>query len=272
MRVSVRICMTFAAALLTLPVFAADQVVRGGRLMSAEEAAALVPDSNASGQPGTPDEFGSSTTILNLGPGDFTVRGLAWGDADIQDGNAGVRSGASSVFYTAPVHLPSGVQVTGITIFYSDTDPANNPSTGLWRNSTTGVPSLIQALDPSVAFSGGNTSFSATLAPVASIDNLTNDYMYFFRVNRSTATPSQELRIYRVQIRYRRVVRPGPATATFTDVPTTSIFFQFIEALAAAGITGGCTTVPGGYCPGEPVTRAQMAAFLSIALGLHWPN
>ena len=39
-----------------------------------------------------------------------------------------------------------------------------------------------------------------------------------------------------------------------------------INRLAAAGITGGCTETR--YCPTSPVTRAQMAAFLSRALEL----
>jgi len=39
-----------------------------------------------------------------------------------------------------------------------------------------------------------------------------------------------------------------------------------INRLAAAGITGGCA--PNKYCPTAPVTRGQMAAFLSRALDL----
>ena len=68
----------------------------------------------------------------------------------------------------------------------------------------------------------------------------------------------------------RRKVSPGPATATFTDVPTTHLFYQYIEALAAAGITSGCGG--GNFCPDAAVTRGQMAVFLAKALGLHWAN
>ncbi len=45
--------------------------------------------------------------------------------------------------------------------------------------------------------------------------------------------------------------------------------FQYVEALVASGITGGCGS--GSYCPDNPVTRRQMAIFLAKALGLHWP-
>jgi hypothetical protein len=33
----------------------------------------------------------------------------------------------------------------------------------------------------------------------------------------------------------------------------------------ARGITGGCAA--GQYCPGQPVTRAQMAVFLGATFG-----
>ena len=73
-----------------------------------------------------------------------------------------------------------------------------------------------------------------------------------------------------VIIGYRLQVAPAPATATFNDVPTSDFGFQFIEALAASGITGGCAG--GNYCPDSPVTRRQMAIFLAKALGLYLPQ
>ena len=50
------------------------------------------------------------------------------------------------------------------------------------------------------------------------------------------------------------------AQQTFADVPPEYWAYQFIESLAASGITGGCGG--GNYCPGSNVTRAQMAVFL----------
>ena len=67
---------------------------------------------------------------------------------------------------------------------------------------------------------------------------------------------------------YQLKVSPAPAVATFLDVPTNHPFFQFVEALAASGITGGCGG--GNYCPNNPVTRGQMAVFLAKALGLQF--
>jgi hypothetical protein len=50
------------------------------------------------------------------------------------------------------------------------------------------------------------------------------------------------------------------AQQTFADVPPEYWAFQYIESLAASGITGGCGG--GNYCPGNKVSRAQMAVFL----------
>ena len=58
---------------------------------------------------------------------------------------------------------------------------------------------------------------------------------------------------------------------SFTDVPTSNLFYAFIETLLHSGVTGGCAG--GGYCPTSPVTRAQMAVFLLKAKfgGAHVP-
>lgn len=65
-----------------------------------------------------------------------------------------------------------------------------------------------------------------------------------------------------------RAVGLGPGNTTFAD-SADSVFVADIAAIADAGITRGCdppaNTV---FCPGEPVTRGQMAAFLSRAFGL----
>ena len=50
------------------------------------------------------------------------------------------------------------------------------------------------------------------------------------------------------------------AVTTFPDVPVTSPFFHYVQTIYQLGITGGCSG--GNYCPGNPVTRAQMAVFL----------
>ena len=53
--------------------------------------------------------------------------------------------------------------------------------------------------------------------------------------------------------------------ATFGDVPTTHWAWRQIEALAQHGITVGCGSGV-NYCPGQTVTRAEVAVFLSRPL------
>ncbi len=63
-------------------------------------------------------------------------------------------------------------------------------------------------------------------------------------------------------------ITPTPPSGTFTD-DDTNIHEADIEAIAAAGITRGCNPPTNdNYCPDDPVTRAQMASFLTRALGL----
>jgi len=55
---------------------------------------------------------------------------------------------------------------------------------------------------------------------------------------------------------------PPAATGLFNDVPVASPDAPWIEQLYHEGITAGCGS--GGYCPSNPVTRAQMAVFLLL--------
>jgi hypothetical protein len=55
---------------------------------------------------------------------------------------------------------------------------------------------------------------------------------------------------------------PPACMGVFGDVPCPSLFANWIEQLYAEGVTGGCQNSPLLYCPGNPVTRGQMAVFL----------
>ena len=64
---------------------------------------------------------------------------------------------------------------------------------------------------------------------------------------------------------------PEPEPTRFSDVAKSDTHAASIEALYAAGITGGCSQQPLRFCPNQPVTRAQMATFLTRALNLDAP-
>jgi IPT/TIG domain/S-layer homology domain len=62
---------------------------------------------------------------------------------------------------------------------------------------------------------------------------------------------------------------PPPATgAVFDDVPLGAFADAWIEDLVARGITAGCSVSPSLYCPGNPITRGQMATFITITFAL----
>jgi len=58
---------------------------------------------------------------------------------------------------------------------------------------------------------------------------------------------------------------PPTCQGIFADVTCPSTYADWIEQLAAEGITGGCGN--GNFCPDSPTTRGQMAAFLTKTLG-----
>jgi glucose/arabinose dehydrogenase len=64
---------------------------------------------------------------------------------------------------------------------------------------------------------------------------------------------------------------PTPTSQRFLDVPPENVFYAFIDQMAVQGITVGCNPNGPLYCPGDPVTREQMAAFIIRALGEFLP-
>jgi hypothetical protein len=73
-------------------------------------------------------------------------------------------------------------------------------------------------------------------------------------------TLRQQMAVFLLKGKHGICYTPPPCSGTFADVPCPSTFANWIEALAAEGITGGCGG--GNYCPQSPVRRDQMAVFL----------
>lgn len=61
---------------------------------------------------------------------------------------------------------------------------------------------------------------------------------------------------------------PPPAAGIFDDVPLTHPFVEWIEQLYEEGVTAGCSMTPLRFCPNDPVSRGQMAVFLSRTFDL----
>jgi hypothetical protein len=74
------------------------------------------------------------------------------------------------------------------------------------------------------------------------------------------STLRQQMAVFLLKAKYGLCYVPPDCTGVFGDVPCPSTFVNWIEDLAARGITGGCGG--GNYCPLNPVRRDQMAVFL----------
>jgi hypothetical protein len=70
----------------------------------------------------------------------------------------------------------------------------------------------------------------------------------------------QQMAVFLLKAKHGVCYVPPPCSGAFADVTCPSQFADWIEALAAEGITGGCGG--GNYCPQNPVRRDQMAVFL----------
>ena len=76
------------------------------------------------------------------------------------------------------------------------------------------------------------------------------------------ATPSrrQQMAVFLLKAKHGSSYVPPACSGDFADVPCPSQFADWIEQLAAEGITGGCGG--GNYCPHQRRPADQMAAFL----------
>ncbi len=172
-------------------------------------------------------------------------------------------------FADAQVELPTGANVAAVRWWARDED-LGNISIFLFevcRAGAEGPPSIILrgSADPATLGQDGNQSGVVPGSSGYTVNN--RDCYYLARV--FFEDPSSDLALQKIRYQWKRDVSPAPAVATFGDVPTSHPFFQFVEALAASGITAGCGG--GNYCPDDGLTRGQMAVFLSKALGLYFP-
>jgi hypothetical protein len=179
----------------------------------------------------------------------------------------------------AYVPLPQGAYLDSWRVFYKDFSPTRNLSIGLWKyygDSTgsvppTGVPLSFGGSNGTPGYATQNIDVGQTIdlrepPPGSGILPAQSADFYSFYI---TLPSDPDVSFKGVRVFWHRQVSPAPAVATFNDVPTSDPAFQFVEALARSGITAGCGS--GNFCPDAPLTRRQMAVFLSKALGLHWP-
>ncbi len=161
-----------------------------------------------------------------------TIGGVAAGNVVFNNSN--------SISATSPL-LPAGT-VNDLTVSNPDGSEGTLPKA--W---------VADFLD--VAFSNTFYSHVTTLVRNAITVGIGGG---FYGVNDNTLR--QQMAVFLLKARFGLCYTPPPCSGVFSDVPCSSTFAPWIEALSALGITGGCG--PGVYCPQNPVRRDQMAVFL----------
>jgi len=214
-------------------------------------------------QPSQHPEFGTaSESILLIGEDAFQLVDDTEGPFTETTASR-TCAGANCIFIATPT-LPSGALLTGLDLEACDSDATNQFAFALFQFS---APVQTGTLASTLFQSGAAAMPGCSLYNIPLSRTVSNDTeKLLIDVNIGPGDVS----FSSVRLHYMLQVSPAPGTATFGDVPTDHPFFQFVEALAASGITAGCGS--GNYCPDQPLTRGQMAVFLSKALGLHFPN
>jgi S-layer homology domain len=223
--------------------------------LSARPAAARPPDG--------PQSFGTSDyTVTVVSAAAFFPEFHLYGYAT--SGSLGRFGDVNAAYqFLAGLDLPGGAVIDFVGL-NSTTDTDAVLTAGLYNRHKDGTVDTIVNVPSTVH--GWDTNFNA--APLGYVWNGQTGNSLILNIAQAS-NPNPQFFGF-VEIWWKRSVSPAPATASFTDVPTDHQFFQFIEALKASGITGGCG--PAIYCPDAPVTRGQMATFIAKALGLHWPG
>ncbi len=223
---------------------------------------------------------GESSGGWGTGPGGTTVMGYqlramdfgyAWYSRSIGATYCGY--GLSGGEGAAPLDLPDGVSLEQLQFWAYDTDPANWLTFDVFEDcqapGASGEPT-VTLLGEGETFGSAGTYYGTASLGGHTVDNVRCHYsVRVVFVPPGVACVGPSLQVQKVRISWVRQVSPAPAAATFNDVPTGAQFFQFVEALAKSGITGGCGA--GAYCPTQPLTRGQMAVFLAKGLGLVEP-
>ena len=170
--------------------------------------------------------------------------------------------------YAIP-HLPNGALLTGIQVYFCNTDPDHGHVLSVYLNTSSFDGTGNTSLSAPVSSSSSNGCGEFESADLTSLNYTVNDTQNQLSLGAFINNYDGSQAIAGVNLFYRLQVSRAPLIADFSDVPTDHPYFQFIEALSSSGITAGCGN--GEYCPDRPITRGEMAVFVAKALGLQWP-
>ncbi len=168
-------------------------------------------------------------------------------------------------YFAAAVRIPSGALLKYLELDACD----NTGATGYVQASLIESDRLGNVTNSATFMLSDGTGCKFFTQDLTSLNMVANNLTkHYWLIAYISAAQGFQVGLAGMVVGYQLQVSPAPAVATFLDVPTSNPFFQYVEALAASGITGGCGG--GNYCPSNPVTRGQMAVFLAKALGLQF--
>jgi hypothetical protein len=169
----------------------------------------------------------------------------------------------------APVSIPSGAMVSAIELEACDSTATGSMRFGMASGASPGgfAANVTPVGDTGTSATPGCAYFTVAPYSQLTVNNLNNKYWLFLGWSGDYSASNNA---YAIRVWYNLQISPDPAYATFSDVPLGHWAHNYVEALYASGITEGYSD--GTFRPGQPVLRGQMAAFLSKALGLHWPD
>ena len=172
--------------------------------------------------------------------------------------------GGTQAFFAAPVHIPSGAILKTLELDYCDA----SGGVGFIQGTIVGSDRFGNIIHNVPYIVSDGAGCETKTSDLSGLNIVADNHAKHFWLVGVVGSHSVNTGLAGMVVGYQLQVSPAPGVATFADVPTSHPFFQFIEALADSGITGGCGG--GNYCPNTPVTRGQMAVFLAKALGLHF--
>ena len=219
------------------------------------------------GSPDTPQTWGTTnTSYVTVPEWAFSPSSSAVAYSDV--GNPARRYALTplSFFFASPT-VPPGALLQDLEFDFCNSQPMGGSSILLLLYDASAANSNLSLLAQvtGAANQGCTTAFADLSGLNYTVDNVQHRLLLetAFGPNGDSTTSFSG-----VIVGYRLQVSPAPVLPTFADVPATDPAYQYVEALAASGITGGCGN--GDFCPDAVVTRRQMAVFLAKALGLQW--
>ena len=183
------------------------------------------------------------------------------------------------IYFLAPLSLPEGAAIDELCLYANETQLEYDIHASLVALKLRAAGEDYEAKYLGGVSSVAQVGYRRYCAEMAEVvrgkidvdgDGILDNVAYYVEVSIPYSNPDPEIFSFGgLRVTWRRPVSPTPSAPTFADVSDSHPFYQFIEALSASGITGGCGD-GSKYCPDAALTRGQMAVFLAKALGLHW--